>query len=216
MKNRNGFAHIILLVGLVVIAILFLGSYLFLGTLNPKIAIVELKAAIVELTAKPNEEDSLKTYNNFRVDPTADWKTYNGMTGRGTSYTLKYPQDWTSDEKLGSGEGGCKGPLFLTPNKNTFLKVCEVDNIYGISKTQQSLSSSPDVYSNITPITSQGYNAIKYETHEPSFNQYEYNFESETSVKNQVLWFRYVVELPQRNEDKELFNLILSTFKLNN
>lgn len=77
MKNK-GFAHIILLVGLVIIAILFLGSYLILGTFNPKTAIATLKDAIVTLTSKPNQKDSLKSYNNFKVDPTADWKTYNG------------------------------------------------------------------------------------------------------------------------------------------
>jgi len=76
MKNKNGFAHIILIIILVVsvvAAALFWRQYTI-----------------------TRQEDSWRTYNNFKVDPTADWKTYTISTVEKThdAYQIKYPSEW--------------------------------------------------------------------------------------------------------------------------
>lgn len=140
------------------------------------------------------------------ADPTANWKTYKNTN---PPYTLQYPNQWIFDE---SAHGECVGPTFFTSStKKSWLTICRVDNPDGLTGSEKMWRDS-NGYTNITSTKINGLNAITSEIQQFE-SQYEFNVEFEATSKTDLLWFHLTTEVSGKENNKKLFDQILSTFK---
>jgi len=203
MKNK-GFAHIILLVGLISIAILFLGSYLFVGTFNPK-------TAIMALTAKTNEYDQIKNPPALEPlnvpaqtpNPFSDWKTY---TFDEIGLTFMAPKDLDVNGEIVDNNS------FTLYIQNNSSKVDTYYQLYVLAQWQNPYKESDldNIKTELEPssiesVTVAGYKGVRGQ-YKGQRNRFVTNF-----IKDGALYSAATSQPTKENET--LSNQILSTFK---
>ena len=109
-KSQSGFAHLVLVIILIVALLGTLGFVYWQNYMQPKVSDTSQKTPVVK---KDNSEVIPIAKTPAVVDPMADWKTY---TNAKYGFSFKYPADWTVQESPTAN-----GNSFPSPVPNTLL-----------------------------------------------------------------------------------------------
>ncbi len=190
-------SHLIpIILSSLITAIILVGSYYLL--LSKKTDSVS--------TPSPSETTS----NNVKMDPTADWKTYDNTT---LKIQLKHPNDWTVKGFAGDQENFDK-------TENTFSRftIKSPDDLISFTITNSVFEGSLDpCMSEQKPASTESLdgNIFARSTYTSKCPETDVKFISLSSTdKNMSLTFNY--SNANQVEAEKIFNQILSTFKFTN
>lgn len=190
-----------LIITSVLVFLLMAGGLVYLGYQNYQLQqklnqLLDNRVGEIQVTPTPTTVTETNSTNNWRI-----------YTNEARGYSLQYPLDWTLDETAAQGEGGCEGPTFLSPTKESWLVVCRLDNSSGIAGSKSSWKNKTSV----TDIIVDGHPAIQYE-YQQFESQYEYNIEIENTSQRDLLWLHMIADTTEKESVKTNFDQVVSAF----
>jgi len=207
---------------------IFIGIGLFLGVLILAGAVFGVyKLGQRQVPSAPQPTPTPIIEPTPTIDPTVDWQTY---TNTGYGYSIKYPSNWTIDDTIFLDEDDQKiaefSPGKVTPNEEVSCEEIFKRIIHGgpeikakeITLSFEGIGRNKEVIRESLKIKDKTWSLMVAETSYESYTiegkaggiWYPHHYCLHEEDKLFLINF-YEMVLPSKN--RELFNLILSTFK---